>query len=139
MRGETPTSRLVNPLRFVALTFLAGILAPFPTAPAHAGSAGYLSFEDRVRAQEAIERVYYSHQIGTTRPFDEAVPQSVIEAKVRKYLQQSIALERYWQTPVTAEMLERELLRMTHGTQMPDRLQELLVALDGDPLSLIHI
>ena len=33
-----------------------------------------LSFEDRVKAQEAIERVYFSHQIGTSRPLEEIVP-----------------------------------------------------------------
>ena len=33
-----------------------------------------LTFEDRIKAQEAIERVYYAHQIGATRPFEEAVP-----------------------------------------------------------------
>jgi hypothetical protein len=42
-----------------------------------------LSFEERVRAQEAIERVYYSHQIGATRPFEDAMPRSRIEEKVR--------------------------------------------------------
>ena len=32
-----------------------------------------LSFEDRVRAQEAIERVYYSHQVGAKVSFETAV------------------------------------------------------------------
>ena len=41
-----------------------------------------LSFEDRVRAQEAIERVYYAHQIGATKPFEQAVPRDVLEKKV---------------------------------------------------------
>ena len=45
-----------------------------------------LSFDDRVRAQEAIERVYYKHQVGATRPFAVAVPRAVIENKVRRYL-----------------------------------------------------
>src|SRR5437773_7817191 len=42
-----------------------------------------ISFEDRVKAQEAIERVYYSHQIGTTKPFEEAVPHELLVRKVR--------------------------------------------------------
>lgn len=37
--------------------------------------AGDLNFEDRVKAQEAIERVYYSHQTGAPRPFEELVRQ----------------------------------------------------------------
>src|SRR5437667_7716777 len=81
-----------------------------------------LTFEDRVKAQEAIERVYYSHQIGARKPFEQAVPRSVLEKKVRVYLKQSVALERFWHTPVTDEMLRKEMDRMARGSEMPDRL-----------------
>src|SRR5215470_2291250 len=87
-----------------------------------------LTFQDRVKAQEAIERVYYSHQIGAARPFEEAVPHGVIEGHVRTYLAQSQALEEIWRTPVTAEMLEREVERMAAGTRIPERLSELYAA-----------
>jgi|GEM_PF-5509332 hypothetical protein len=40
--------------------------------------AADLNFEDRVRAQEAIERVYYAHQIGATLPFEQAVPRTLL-------------------------------------------------------------
>ena len=50
--------------------------------------------------QKEIERVYYSHQIGATKPFEEAVPRPVLEAKVRTYLKESVALEKSWSTPV---------------------------------------
>ena len=93
-----------------------------------------LTFEERVRAQEAIERVYYSHQIGATKPFEQAVPREVLERKVRLYLEQSAALEGYWQTPVTADGLLRELERMTAGTRLPERLGDLYAVLDHDPL-----
>ncbi len=93
-----------------------------------------LTFEDRVAAQGAIDRVYYSHQIGATRPFEEAVPRTVLEEKVRRYLKQSVALEKFWHTPVTANMLERELERMARGTRLPERLRELYRALGDDPL-----
>jgi len=42
-----------------------------------------LTFEDRVGCQEAIERVYYSHQIGATLPFTQAVPREALEKKAR--------------------------------------------------------
>jgi hypothetical protein len=45
-----------------------------------------LTFEERVQAQEAVERVYYSHLISATRGFEEVVPHAVVEAKVRTYL-----------------------------------------------------
>ena len=93
-----------------------------------------LTFHERVEAQEAIERVYYSHQIGATRSFEEAVPREVLERKVRRYLKQSLALERFWNTAITGEALRLELERMVRGTRMPERLRELYAALDGDPV-----
>src|SRR5882672_8701004 len=74
-------------------------------------TARTLSFADRVRAQEAIERLSYRHQIGATKPFEEAVPRAVVEAKVRRYLEESAALEAYWKTPITDEALQREIER----------------------------
>jgi hypothetical protein len=91
-----------------------------------------LTFQERVRAQEAIERVYYSHQVGATRPFEEAVPRALLERKVRAYLKQSAALEHFWKTPITAEMLRAEMARMNRQSRMPERLRELYLALDND-------
>src|SRR5882672_7740772 len=92
-----------------------------------------LTIEDRVKAQETIERVYYSHQIGVKRPFDEAVSRKLIAQKVVTYLKQTAALEGLWHTPITKAMLERELARMSRGSRMPDRLRELREALGEDP------
>src|SRR5947199_1277801 len=98
-----------------AVLFLSVLLAP----PARA-MARDLSFEERVKAQEAIERVYYAHQIGATKPFETAVLRTVLERKVRTYLKESVALEKFWQAPVTADMLRKELERMTRLTRMPE-------------------
>jgi N-acetylneuraminic acid mutarotase len=91
-----------------------------------------LTFAERVRAQTALERVYYSHQVGARRPFDQAVPRALIEGKVRTYLQQSAALEEIWRTRITGGMLRRELERMAAKTRMPERLGQLYAALGGD-------
>jgi len=91
-----------------------------------------LTFEERVRAQEAIERVYYAHQIGATRPFEEAVPRAILERKVRTYLKESLALERLWGAPVTATALREEWERIARSTRMPERLEELHAALGHD-------
>jgi N-acetylneuraminic acid mutarotase len=96
-------------------------------------NARNLTFEDRVKAQEAIERVYYAHQVGATKPFEEAVPRSVIERKVTTYLNESSALGTTWKTQVTAEMLRREVDRIARVTRLPDRLNELYAALHHDP------
>src|SRR5437867_5230679 len=98
------------------------------------GQGRDLTFQDRVRAQEAIERVEYSHQIGATRPFEEAVPRSVAEAKVRTYLKQSLALERLFNAPITQMALQEEMERVARSTRMPERLEELYSVLENDPL-----
>jgi N-acetylneuraminic acid mutarotase len=96
-------------------------------------SARQLSFEERVNAQEAIERVYYSHQIGATRPFEEAVPRALLERKVETYLAESLALERFWSTPISVAMLDREMERQARNSRMPGLLRELYGALRNDP------
>ena len=93
-----------------------------------------LTFEDRVRAQAAIERVYHSHRIGASAEFETAVPRSILETNVRRFLRQSRALEQYWKTPVTAAMLDRELQRLLRDTRDADRLWELFAALDDAPV-----
>ncbi len=94
----------------------------------------HLTFEERVRAQEAIERVYYSHQIGATEPFEAAVPRDLLEAKVRTYLSQSVALEEFWQKPLTPEALQAEIDRLARDSRMPDRLREVYDGLGNDPI-----
>jgi N-acetylneuraminic acid mutarotase len=93
-----------------------------------------LSFQDRVKAQEAIERVYYAHRTGATRPFHEAVPSSRLEEKVVTYLRQSAALRKFWGRSISTEDLEREMARMSASSHMPTRLQEIHEALGYDPL-----
>ncbi|MBZ5639234.1 MAG: hypothetical protein LAO51_10845 [Acidobacteriia bacterium] len=95
-----------------------------------------LTFEQRVKAQEAIERVYYAHQVGATRSFESVVTREILASKVRTYLEQSAALEKVWRTPITAQMLDRELERMSSGTRMPQRLLELFAALGNDPFTV---
>ncbi len=98
-----------------------------------AASGRELTFEQRVKAQEALERVYYAHQIGSVRPFEEAVPKLVLERKVTTYLKRALALQTFWKTPTTDDMLERELQRMTAQSRTPERLRELFRALGDDP------
>jgi len=93
-----------------------------------------LSFEERVRAQEAIQRVYYAHQLSTTLPFDKALPRQVLESQVRDYLQKSAALEIFWKSPVTRDALRAELERIARSSRFPDRLEEIYAALDHDPM-----
>jgi hypothetical protein len=114
-----------------AVFALVGVVLPILFAPVHASSA--LTFQERVAAQEAIDRVYYGHQVGATRPFEEVVPREALERKVRDYLKESVLLEQAWSTRVTPQMLQRELKRIARDTRMPSRLQEIYLALGDDP------
>ncbi len=92
-----------------------------------------LSFEERVAAERAIQRVYYSYQIGAEDPFDVAVPRAVTEASVRDLLKRSAALERLWGTPITREALDAEMSRIAASTKLPERLEQVYEALGRDP------
>ncbi len=96
-----------------------------------------LDFRDRVAAQEAIERLYHAARQGSARTFEDLVPLAVIEAKVRRQMEQLAALEQLRRRPVTADDLRTELKRIVRDTRDPARLQELFALLDHDPL-LLH-
>ncbi len=97
------------------------------------------TFEQRVKAQEAIERVYYGHRIWPKEnpqpkpPFEQLVSRSAIEAKVTDYLKKSTVLEQFWHKPVTEGQLQAELERMAKDTKDPETLIELFGALHNDP------
>ncbi|HYV17731.1 MAG TPA: MopE-related protein [Verrucomicrobiae bacterium] len=116
---------------FLALGF--SVLFLLATAPLLARD---ITFEDRVRAQEAIERVTYVHQIGATQTFEQAYPRARLEEKVRRYLKLSAALKAFWNAPVTSDLLEGELSRLAARTRMPDRLSEIYGALGNDPRTI---
>ena len=90
-----------------------------------------LTFEDRVLAQEAIERLYHADRTPSA-PFETAVPRSALEQKVRRYLSRSIALERYLDARITLDQLEREWRRMVRDSQRPERLRRIVEALGHD-------
>jgi N-acetylneuraminic acid mutarotase len=99
-----------------------------------------LTLEDRINAQEAIERVYYEHRIWPKenpqpKPlFEQMITRAQIKAKVEDYLKKSAALDKYWQRPITTEQLQAEIARMARGTKDPAILRELFAALHDDPM-----
>ena len=98
-----------------------------------------LTFEERVKAQEAIERVYYRHRIwpkenpGSKPPFEQTVPKEAIEAKVSDYLKKSEALDKFWQRPIKPDQLQAEMERMARQSRDRSTLGELFAALGNDP------
>jgi N-acetylneuraminic acid mutarotase len=100
------------------------------------------SFAERVAYQRIIEDVYWRHRIWPrTRgenpdpkpALDAVMTQAQLENKVASYLRDSLALEDYWQRPITAEQLQTEMDRMARHTKQPEVLRELFEALGNDP------
>ena len=120
-------------LRTIAVSCL---LAPTLGAATFASTARALSLEERIAAERALLKVDYSHEIGATAPFETAVPESVVAERVADALRKSVALERFWKTPVTGEMLRGEVERMARRTRWPDRLAEKFAALGNDAFLL---
>src|SRR5262245_49098045 len=100
-------------------------------------SAGFceksLTLNDRILAQEKIERVYYNHRIWPesnpeAKPtFELMVPRDLIEQKVINSLKRSDELK------LSPEMLQAELNRIAKSTRDPEMLKELFAALNNDP------
>ena len=107
---------------------------------AHQSSARVLTFEERLKAQTAIERVYWRHRIWPTEnaepkpSFEASMSESFIRDKVDNYLQASDGLEVLWQSPITAADLQTEMNRMVSETRDPELLDELFAALGYDPV-----
>ena len=97
------------------------------------------SFAERVSYQRAIEDVYWRHRIWPKEnpdpkpSLDAVMSQAQLENKVAGYLRDSLALEDYWQKPITAEQLQAEMERMARNTKQPEVLRELFEALGNDP------
>jgi N-acetylneuraminic acid mutarotase len=95
--------------------------------------------EDRVRAQRAIEEVYWRHRIWPAEnrrarpPLDALLSEAQIRARVEDYLRKSNAAEEVWGRPITASQLQAEMERMAKQTMAPEVLREIFAALGDDP------
>jgi N-acetylneuraminic acid mutarotase len=98
-----------------------------------------LSFAERVVFQRAIENIYWRHRIWPKEnpdrkpSLDAVMSQAQLQNKVRGYLRDSLALQDYWQRPITTEQLQAEMDRMARDTKQPEVLRELFEALGNDP------
>ena len=101
-----------------------------------------VEFEKRVTAESAVEAVYWRHRSwpsdnsGAKPSFDQALPQSVVRARVEDYMLQSKALEQLWARPIGDEELQAEVERMAASSGAPQVLKEIFTALGNDPILL---
>ncbi len=140
--GDRVRSTIVT-IAVLGLLAASGAVASEPTAAApERDEPRALSFEDRLAAQWAIERVYWAHRIwpkdnpGPKPPLEQVVSPETIRAKVEAYLGKSNALDAYWQRPLTAAQLRAEMERIARESRNPEVLRELLGALGNDPLRI---
>jgi hypothetical protein len=116
----------------LTLGLICGVASPgTPAGPAV--DPATLGFGERLASQEAVLRVMAAHAGVAPSNFETRVPRAVIDAGVRSTLAESRALEVLWNTPITREMLDAEVLRMVRGSVMPGRLRERFAALGDDP------
>jgi len=85
------------------------------------------------RDRTAIERVYYSHRLGTKPPFEQVSPETLIERLVRQELRKERVLKTVYRTEITLAMLDAEVQRINATTRAPDMLVEIKTALGNDP------
>ena len=135
-----PLSRLLQRLiRLTNGTNPPGRLAATTALAKSPSQPRAFSFAERVAYQRAIEDVYWRHRIWPKEnpdpkpALDAVMSQAQLENKVAGYLRDSLALEDYWQQPITAEQLQAEMDRMARDTKQPEVLRELFEALGNDP------
>jgi hypothetical protein len=119
----------------IAFLSLAVVVLSFTSV----GKARDLTYEDRVKAQKAIEQVYWNHRIwprengGQKPPLEAVVPSDVITSKVTDYLRKSNALVRFWNRAISAQQLQAEVDRIVRNSRDPRMLEDLFAALGHDP------
>jgi DnaJ-domain-containing protein 1 len=81
----------------------------------------------------AIEQVYHTHRTGSSLPFEQALPRSMIEQLVRLDLKKETVLNKTYDFEVTSAMVENEVRRINSSSRAPEVLSEIKQALGGDP------
>lgn len=96
-----------------------------------------LSFEERVFFQAALEKVYWRHKVmklaqeGEGKEFEAEIPLEAIVQKVEDYVRKSQLLEAYWNKPVTGQMLQDEIERLSSQPDETGLMKELFSTLNN--------
>lgn len=91
---------------------------------------------DRAAAIETVERVRHRFRNGTDDAFGESYPTAVWAKRSDDIARQVNCLAERFGRRLNDAALQRELLRIRTSTRRPDRLEELFVALDHDPVAI---
>jgi len=130
---------VVRPI--VVAVFTSLILSASSTVTGTVRSGG-LTFEERVEAQKAIERVYWNRRIwpkenpGPKPRFESLVSQADLAAKVDDALRMSAAARTLANVILDGPALQAEIDRMAGETHDARILREIFGALDNDPVRI---
>ncbi len=91
-----------------------------------------LTYATRIAIQVAVDGLYESHRQGGRAESEERLNEQAAR-KVDEYILMSLALERLWATPITEAMLDAEARRILRDSRAPERLGELIAAVNHDP------
>src|SRR3954468_21937325 len=89
------------------------------------GTVRAAGFADLCADRTATERVYFSHRLETKQPFEQVMPQGLVEKLVRKELQKEEALKKAWNVEITSSQVAAEVERINTTTRAPEVLKEL--------------
>ena len=124
-------------LRCTAVLFSLLLMVSGTIASARLPRAG-LSFNERVRLQEIVERVGHRHLVGDPPSLDNAAARRSIRQKVAGQLAYEALLGARMGRALSSTDLEAELARIERETQDPQRLSELREALGDDDSRLLE-
>jgi hypothetical protein len=82
--------------------------------------------------RRAIEKIYYNHRLGEKAPFEQVLPQPLIEQLVKEDVRKEAVLMKVYGVEVTAAVVEAEMQRINATTRAPEMLAEIKAALGND-------
>jgi hypothetical protein len=103
------------------------IMLPLICIAAHSAT-----LDELIADRAAIERVYHSHRIGATQPFETALPADALQRLVEKDLAREEALRSRYGIEISTNQIAAEVARINKTTKAPKTLAEIKAALGND-------
>jgi hypothetical protein len=132
-------ARRMGPQAFRVAVVAVVILGALSLGRADSGGTRSFSFDERIDAARAIERVYWTHRLwpsvnpGPKPPLEKVLSDATLRARVEDALRKSNAVATLWGRPITHLELQAEMDRMARETKDAGMLRELSAALGDDP------
>jgi hypothetical protein len=97
-----------------------------------------VDFTAQCADRSALERVYHAHRTGTKEPFEQAMPQALLERLVREDMRKEAVLRKVYALEITPATLAAEVQRIDTTSRAPEMLAEIKHALGDDAERFAH-